>query len=118
MTPEKNTDQLPEPQRELELAWIDLNTPLFSAKESGYFGLIDRPAIIVNAATKPLSEAPLFTYTTKDQMKHFPGVDNNLPIYRSRERRTSNPRSGNKKALDFSRAFLSLRERRASLAHV
>ena len=61
----------------MELAWIDQNTPLFSTKASGYFGLVGRGAIIVDAATKPLSEGPLFTYFSKEQMEHIADVDIN-----------------------------------------
>jgi hypothetical protein len=75
MTPEKNTDYHAEAQRELELAWIDRNTTLFSAKASGYFGLVGRGAIIVDTATKSLSERPLFTYFSKEQMEHVADVD-------------------------------------------
>jgi hypothetical protein len=77
MTPEKNIDLHPEAQRELELAWIDQNIPLFSAKALGYFGLIGRGAIIVDAATNPLSEGPLFTYFSKEQTEHIADVDLN-----------------------------------------
>ena len=76
MTPEKNIEHCAEAQREIELAWIDLNTPLFSAKASGYFGLVGRGAIIVDASTKPLSEGPLFTYFSKEQMEHI--VDDDI----------------------------------------
>ena len=77
MTPEKNVDLHPEAQRELELAWIDQNTPLFSAKALGYFALIGRGAIIVDAVSKPLSEGPLFIYFSKEQMEHIADVDIN-----------------------------------------
>jgi hypothetical protein len=71
MTPENNTEINPETHRELELDWIGQNAPLFSTKAIGYFGLVGRGAIIVDAATKPLSEGPLFTYFTKEQMDHI-----------------------------------------------
>ena len=71
MTPEQNTSKYFEAQRELELAWIDHNTPLFSAKASGYFGLVGRGAIIVDAVAKRLGEGALFTYLSKEQMEHI-----------------------------------------------
>jgi hypothetical protein len=71
MMPEKNTDQSAEALRELELDWIGQNMALFSAKAAGYFGLVGRGAIIVDAAAKPLSEGPLFTYFSKEQMEHI-----------------------------------------------
>ena len=77
MTPEKNTVSCHEAQCQLELDWIDQNTPLFSAKASGYFSLIGRGAIIIDAATKPLSEGPLFTYFSKEQMEHIADEDIN-----------------------------------------
>jgi hypothetical protein len=77
MMPEKNTVSCPEAQRQLELDWIGQNAPLFSAKASGYFGLVGRGAIIVDAATKPLSESPLFTYFSKEQMEHIEDMDIN-----------------------------------------
>ena len=80
MTPEKKTVHCPEAQRQLELDWIDQNTPLFSAKASGYFGLVGRGAIIVDAATKPLSEGPLFTYFSKEQMEHIADDDINAMV--------------------------------------
>jgi hypothetical protein len=75
MTPEKITEHFSEAQRELELAWIDQNFPLFSTKASGYFGIVGRGAIIVDAATTPLSEGPLFTYFSKEQMEHITDGD-------------------------------------------
>ena len=75
MTPEKKTVHYSEAQRELELAWIDQNTPLFSAKASGYFGLVGRGAIIVDTASKPLTEGALFTYFSKEQMEHIADDD-------------------------------------------
>jgi len=71
MTPEKNTNEYAEAQRELELAWIDHNSPLFSTKASGYFGLVGRGAIIVDAAAKRLGEGALFTYFSKEKMEHL-----------------------------------------------
>ena len=44
---------------------------LFSAKASGYFGLVGRGAIIVDAAAKRLGEGTLFTYFSKEQMEHL-----------------------------------------------
>lgn len=77
MTPEKNIDLHTEAQHELELDWIGQNSALFSSKASGYFGLVGRGAIIVDAATKPLSAGPLFTYFSKEQMEHITDVDIN-----------------------------------------
>ena len=77
MTPEKHTIDHIEAQHEVELAWIEHNTPLFTGKASGYFGLVGRGAIIVDAASKPLSEGPLFTYFSKEQMKHIADNDVN-----------------------------------------
>jgi hypothetical protein len=77
MTPEKNIDHPAEAQRDLELAWIDRNTSIFSAKASGYFGLVGRGAIIVDSAPKPLSEGPLFTYFSKEQLEHIADADIN-----------------------------------------
>ena len=77
MTQEKNIDQYAEAQRELEMAWAGQNAVLFSAKATGYFGLVGRGAIIVDAAAKPLSDGPLFTYFSKEQMEHFVDVDVN-----------------------------------------
>ena len=77
MTPEQNTVSYPEAQRQLELDWIERNTPLLSTKAAGYFGLVGRGAIIVDAATKPLSEGPLFTYFSKEQMEHIADADIN-----------------------------------------
>ena len=75
MTPEKNTDEYAEAQRELELAWIDRNTPLFSAKASGYFDLVGRGAIIVDSTVKRLGEGALFTYFSKEQMEHIANTE-------------------------------------------
>lgn len=75
MTSEKNINHAAESQRELELAWIYQNMPLFSAKASGYFGLVGRGAIIVDAAAKPLSQGPFFTYFSKEQMEHIEDVN-------------------------------------------
>ena len=80
MTPEMNTVTCLEAQRQLELDWIGQNAPLFSAKASGYFDLVGRGAIIVDAATKPLSEGPLFTYFIKEQMEHIDDVDINAMV--------------------------------------
>jgi hypothetical protein len=80
MSPEKNIDQCPEVQRQLELDWIDQNVVLFSAKASGYFGLVGRGAIIVDTATKPLSDGPLFTYFSKEQMEHLADGDINAMV--------------------------------------
>ena len=77
MTPEKNTNQPPEAQRELELDWVGQNSTLFSTKAIGYFGLVGRGAIVVDAAVKSLSEGPLFTYFSKEQMEHIEDVDIN-----------------------------------------
>ena len=77
MTPEKKIEPYTEAQQELELAWIERNTPLFSSKASGYYDLVGRGAIIVDAAVKSLSEGPLFTYFSKEQMDHFEDVDVN-----------------------------------------
>ena len=71
MTPEKNTSYQFEFQHELELAWIDRNTTLFSSKASGYFSLVGRGAIIVDATVKRLGEGTLFTYFSKEQMEHL-----------------------------------------------
>lgn len=70
MKAEQNIIAQLEAQRRLELAWIEKNTALFFTKASGYFGLVGRGAIIVDAAAKPLSEGSLFTYFTKEQMGH------------------------------------------------
>ena len=75
MTPEMNTVSCPEAQRQLELNWIGQNAPLFSAKASGYFVLVGRGAIIVDTAARPLSEGPLFTYFSKEQMEHIADGD-------------------------------------------
>lgn len=80
MTPENNLNKGPEAQRELELAWIDHSTTLFSVKASGYFGLVGRGAIIVDAASKPLSEGPLFTYFSKEQMENIADEDINTMV--------------------------------------
>ena len=80
MTPEKNTVRSAKSEHEFELAWIDRNMPLFSAKAFGYFELVGRGAIIVDAATKPLSDGPLFTYFSKEQMEHIADVDVNDKI--------------------------------------
>ena len=77
MSPEKNIDQYAEAQRELELAWIGQNAPRFSAKATGYFSLVGRGAIIVDTASKPLTEGALFTYFSKEQMEHIADVDVN-----------------------------------------
>ena len=77
MTPELNTVSCPEAQRQLGLDWIGQNSALFSAKAAGYFGLVGRGAIIVDLAAKHLSEGPLFTYFSKEQMEHIADVDIN-----------------------------------------
>ena len=74
MTPEKKIEPYTEAQRKLEMAWIERNSPLFSTKASGYFDLVGRGAIIVDAAVKSLSEGPLFTYFSKEQMEHINDV--------------------------------------------
>jgi len=75
MTPEKNTNQFTEANSAIELAWIDHNTPLLSTKAAGYFGLVGRGAIIVDAAAKPLGEGAIFTYFSKEQMEHITNIE-------------------------------------------
>ena len=75
MTPEQIKSQRSEAQREFELAWIDNNSPLFSTKALGYFGLVGRGAIIVDAAAKHLGEGVLFTYLSKEQMEHIANTE-------------------------------------------
>lgn len=71
MTPENNVVYYPEAQRQLELDWIDQNTPLFYAKASGYFNLVGRGAIIVDAVANRLGDGAFFTYFPKEQMEHI-----------------------------------------------
>ena len=80
MTPESNTPNAVHVETEKDLSWIHNHASLLSSKACGWFKLVGRGAILVDAAAKPLGESSLFTYLNQDEFERFDDGEINLVL--------------------------------------
>ena len=80
MTPESNTQTAVHLETEKDLSWIHNHASLLSSKACGWFKLVGRGAILVDAAAKPLGNGSLFTYFSKDQFERFDDEEIDLAL--------------------------------------
>ena len=80
MTPESNTPVAVHVETEKDLSWIHEHASLLSSKACGWFKLVGRGAILVDAAAKPLGDDNLFTFFNRDEFRRFNDEEINLVL--------------------------------------
>ena len=80
MTPESNTLAAVRLETENDLSWIHVHSSFLSSKASGWFKLVGRGAILVDAAAKPLGDSSLFTYLNQEEFERFDDEEINLAL--------------------------------------
>ena len=80
MTPESNTPTAVHLETDKDVSWIHRHDSLLSSKACGWFKLVGRGAIIIDAAAKPLGDDNLFTYFNRDDFGRFDDKEINLVL--------------------------------------
>jgi len=80
MTPESNILAAVHMETEKDLSWIHHHDSLLSSKACGWFKLVGRGAILVDAAAKPLGDNSLFTYLNQEEFERFADEEVNLAL--------------------------------------
>ena len=80
MTPESNTPAAVHLETEKDLFWIQNHASILSTKACGWFKLVGRGGILVDAAAKPLGDESLFTYLDRDEFGRFNDEEINLVL--------------------------------------